>query len=103
MIFLLLVDIGTGHPEEIEFLTTHGQWVGPVIDYLNGYYARQLEYNKIQGEPQVTPVIQGKLIVEKPVAAGSQSQFWWVCVVVIVILLIIIVWLLLFYESKHKT
>lgn len=95
--------LGTGHPEEIEFLTTHGQWVGPVIDYLNGYYARRLEYNNTQGEPQVTPVIQGKLIVEKPVAAGSQSQFWWVCVVVIVTLLIIIVWLLLFYESKHKT
>lgn len=89
--------LGPGYPDQVQFYTTGGQWVSPVIDYNNGIYSRLLSYDQTQGQPDVTPVVQGKPIVPKP---KEPSIPWWICLVFIVILLIIIAWLII--RSKRK-
>lgn len=54
--------LGLGHAADVQFLASAGTWIGPVIDYGNGYYARTLSYDASQGEPDVTPVVQDKPI-----------------------------------------
>ncbi len=82
--------LGPGYPEQVQFLTSGGQWLGAVTDYNNGIYAQTLRYDTRQGEPQVTPTVQGK-VVGKP----STLLPWWLCLLIILILVAIIVVLLL--------
>lgn len=52
--------LGLGRARQVDFVASDGVWVGPVIDYGNGFYSRILRYDRTRGEPEVTPVVQGK-------------------------------------------
>lgn len=54
--------LGPGYPDQIQFYTTGGQWASPLIDYNNGIYSRLLSYDRTQGQPDVTPIVQDKPI-----------------------------------------
>lgn len=54
--------LGPGHANQVGFKKSAGAWDGPLRDYNNGVYSRVLQYDATQGEPEVTAVVQGKLI-----------------------------------------
>jgi hypothetical protein len=61
--------LGPGYPEQVRFAASSGQWLGPVTDYGNGYYARVLRYDAGQPPPVVVPTVQEKPMV--PEGDGS--------------------------------
>lgn len=83
--------LGPGYPDQVEFHATGGEWVSPVIDYNNGIYSRLLRYERTEGKPDVTPVVQGETI--RPSILGCIP--WWLCLVIMLLLLLIILILLL--------
>jgi hypothetical protein len=52
--------LGLGRDDEIDFVASGGAWVSPVLDYGNGFYSRLLQFDRTAGEPEVTPVVQGR-------------------------------------------
>lgn len=56
--------LGLGYADHVDFVLDRGPgtFVTGVIDYGNGFYARQLEYDRTLGEPHVTAVVQGTRI-----------------------------------------
>jgi hypothetical protein len=82
--------LGPGYSDQVQFTASRGQWLGAVVDYNNGIYARTLRYDRSQGEPVVTPVVQGQVV-----GAAFPRIPWWLCLLIIVILIMIIILLLL--------
>jgi hypothetical protein len=61
--------LGPFWPNSIDFQTTSGTWLGPVVDHYNGSYSRVLQLE--QGiAPTVTPVVDGVPIYGTIVATG---------------------------------
>lgn len=54
--------LGPGHPDVVQFMSTAGSFVTPVIDYNNGIYSQLISYNERKDRPVITPVVQGKLL-----------------------------------------
>jgi hypothetical protein len=82
--------LGPGFPDQVQFTASSGQWLGAVVDYNNGIYARTLRYDRSLGEPVVTPVVQGQVV-----GAAHPRIPWWLCLLIILILIVIIILLLL--------
>lgn len=90
--------LGPGFAHQADFLALGGFWVTPVRDYGNGYYARLLQYDKTQGEPDVTTVVQGEAIRR----GAATCLPWWVCLLLILLLLLIILLLLLYVRRLRR-
>ncbi len=84
--------MGPGYHGQVKFTTTGGQWASPIRDYNNGIYSRILSYDITRGEPDVTPVIQGKPIM--PIKPIKPTIWCWIYLIIIIILLLIIGWLI---------
>jgi hypothetical protein len=52
--------LGPGYTDQIQFKTTAGSFISPVIDYNNGIYSQLLRYDESKDRPVVTPTVQGK-------------------------------------------
>lgn len=57
--------VGPGRADRVRFLLERGPgvFVSPVIDYGNGYYARNLRYDRSLGTPVVVPEVNGSRLV----------------------------------------
>lgn len=66
--------LGPGKAHKVDFIKSAGPgtFVGEVIDYGNGFYARRLQYDRTQGEPTVTPQVYGQPL--RP-AGGGRNAF----------------------------
>jgi hypothetical protein len=61
--------LGPFWPTSIDFQTTSGHWVGPVVDHYNGAYSRVLELEPGVA-PTVTPVVDGVPLMPTIVTTG---------------------------------
>jgi hypothetical protein len=52
--------VGSGFLFEVQFRTTAGTFVGPVIDHLNGIYSQLLRFDESRERPVVKAIVQGK-------------------------------------------
>ena len=52
--------LGPGYPEQIQFKTTAGSFIGPVTDHNNGIYSQLLHYDILTDRPVVTVAVQDK-------------------------------------------
>lgn len=50
--------LGPGYPEQIQFQTTAGSFIGPVTDHNNGIYSQLLRYDTLTDRPVVTAAVQ---------------------------------------------
>lgn len=68
--------LGPGKAHDVDFVRTAGPgtFVGPVIDYGNGYYARRLQYDRSQGEPVVVPTVYGEPL-SRPLSRPLRGPF----------------------------
>jgi hypothetical protein len=86
--------LGPGFPDQVQFTASRGQWLGTVVDYNNGIYARTLRYDRSLGEPVVVPVVQGQVV-----GKATPRIPWWLCLLIIAILIVIII--LLWLWRRH--
>jgi len=89
--------LGPGHLPQVEFSTTGGEWQTEVIDHNNGLYSRVLRHDTTQGEPFVTPVIQGE-----PVQVPWQVFLRFILLLIILFILLIILRLLLYVRRLKR-
>ncbi len=97
--------LGPGRIEDVQFTINGAQPVGGVRDYNNGIYAQIVGFDSTQGEPEVTPVVQGQPV--KPDAgstsAGCPLPLWVLWLIgVLVLVILFLLWLLFLCKFKKR-
>lgn len=66
--------LGPGRAQHVDFVRVRGPgaFVGGVIDYGNGYYARKIRYDRTRGEPVVVPEVYGEPVRPRRPGAGGR-------------------------------